>query len=233
MSTEVIAACAERGIYIRQAYGVTEAGGAISFPSEQDLFDYPNTCGTGGILAEFKTARPDGSTCATGETGQILIRGRFTMREYWRNPEKTAEAFTDDGWLLSGDLGIVDEGGRLHFVDRLSKMIRSGNNDISPNAIEMVLDRMPGITEIAVMAVPDSELGQRAAAVVYPESGAIVEKDVLESARRMLEPSHVPSYVVFSGEPLPRLASGKIDRNGLRKIYSDLGSHQKPILHDE
>jgi fatty-acyl-CoA synthase len=232
LSSEVIATFAGRGIYIRQAYGITEAGGAVSFPSAQDVIEHPGTCGTGGIFAEFKTVRPNGTACEPGETGEVLIRGPFTMREYWRNPEKTAEAFTEDGWLRSGDLGIVDDGGRLRFVDRLSNLIRSGERDISPNAIEMVLDSLPGVTEIAVIAVPDAALGSRAAAIVHSETGGIDKADVLDAARRQLEPGHVPSYVVLGDGPLPRLASGKIDRSGLRKAYADLPAREKPILQD-
>ncbi|MEZ5736776.1 MAG: fatty acid--CoA ligase family protein [Novosphingobium sp.] len=232
LSADVIATFAERGIYIRQAYGITEAGGAISFPSAQEVIDHPGSCGTGGILAEFKTARADGSACPPGETGEILIRGPFTMREYWRNPAKTAEAFTEDGWLISGDLGYVDDEGRLYFVDRLSNLIRSGDCDISPNAIEMVLDRMPGVTEVAAIAVPDAELGHRVAVIVYSETGEIGQAEVLVAARRELEPSHVPSFVVLTDELLPRLASGKLDRSGLRKAYSDLGSNQDASFQD-
>ncbi len=230
LPADIIATFTARGIYIREAYGITEAGGAVSYPSTADIAEHPGTCGVGSIFTELRTVRSDGTRCAPDEIGEILIRGPYVMREYWRNPEKTAAAFSD-GWLRSGDLGSLDESGRIRFTDRISNLIRSGNQKISPNRIEMVLDRIPGVTEIAVIGVPDTGLGQRAAAIIHSETGDVSEAVVLEEARRHLEEDHVPSYIVFSAAHLPRLASGKLDRSSMRQAYADLSCRQKPIVH--
>jgi fatty-acyl-CoA synthase len=222
LSNELIAAFQRRGINIRLAYGLTEAGGTVSFPRLEDIATHPGTSGDGGIFAEVKAVRPNGETCDPGEVGEFMIRGPFNMRQYWNEPNKTAAAFNGD-WLYSGDIGTLDKAGRIRFVDRISNLIKSGNHQISPNKIETALSDISGLSEIAVIAVPDTELGNKVAAIAFSETGVIEKAQILNEARRKLEEIDIPHYVILSQTPLPRLANGKLDRKTLRHMCAGLG----------
>lgn len=221
LSEKLIATYQRYGINVRLAYGLTEAGGTVSFPRLEDVTAHPGTSGDGGVFAEVKAVRRDGGTCNAGEAGELMIRGPFSMRQYWNEPKKTAEVFDGD-WLHSGDIGTLDEGGRIRFLDRISNMIQSGGRQISPNGIEAALADIPGVTEIAVVAVPDAELGNKTAAIIYSDTGEIDEAHVRDEAHVKLDQADMPHYVVLSATPLPRLANGKLDRTTLRRSYAGL-----------
>src|SRR5690606_34620887 len=119
-----------KGVIIRQIYGQTEVGGNATMMPEHLAIEEPEKCGWGGIFIEVRVLRPDGSPCEPGEAGEIVMRSPGMMQGYWRNPEETAKAIRD-GWLWSGDIGVLDERGLLTFVDRLKDLIISGGLNIS------------------------------------------------------------------------------------------------------
>jgi fatty-acyl-CoA synthase len=210
-----------RGVALRHMYGMTEIGGCATVPRPADALAHPELCGDGSIFTELKTVRPDGSDAAPGEEGEIVMRGPAMMVRYWNRPDATAETIVD-GWLHSGDLGVIDEHGYLRYVDRLKDMIISGGFNVSPSEVENVIGAVPGVTEVAVIAVQDEKWGETPAAIVYSERGDVDEDAVLEAARRELAVFKVPRYVVRSATPLPRMGSGKIAKRQLREEYADV-----------
>src|SRR5205823_3909690 len=129
-------------------------GGCVSVPRVPDALAHPELCGDGMVFTELKTVRPDDSPCAAGEAGEIVTRGPSMMARYWNNPAATDEAMRG-GRLHSGDIGVVDERGYLRYVDRLKDIIISGGFNISPSEVEGVISTVAGVTEVAVISVPD------------------------------------------------------------------------------
>ena len=134
MSDQLLNAWNARGVALRHMYGMTEVGGCGTVPRPADALEHPELCGDGSIFTELKTVRPDGSDCDPGEEGEIVIRGPGMMIGYWNRPDATAEAIRD-GWLYSGDLGVIDERGYLRYVDRLKDLIISGGFNVSPSEV--------------------------------------------------------------------------------------------------
>lgn len=208
----------DRGVQLRQIYGQTEIGGSATAMPRAEAAEHPDKCGFGGIFTKIRVVDPELDDCPPDTVGQILLRGPGMMPGYWRNDDATRAALID-GWLHTGDLGKLDENGYLTFVDRLKDMIISGGLNISPAEIEQVINRIPGVDEVAVIAVPDEKFGETPAAVVKKVDG-LTETDIVDFCNRNLADYKVPRYVVFVDEGLPRMPSGKISKRELRDIYS-------------
>jgi fatty-acyl-CoA synthase len=227
VSDELLAAFHRVGVALRHMYGMTEVGGCGTVPRPADALAHPELCGDGSIFTEVRTMRPDGTFCDPGEQGEIVMRGPAMMARYWNNEEATAAAIVD-GWLHSGDIGIIDERGYLRYVDRLKDLIISGGFNVSPSEVEAVIGSVPGVSEVAVIAVQDQQWGETPAAIVYSDSG-FDEQAVRDKAAAELAVFKVPRYVVRSASPLPRMASGKIAKRQLREEYADLPQRQATV----
>jgi len=210
----------EKGVLLRQIYGLTEGGGSITVNPREFALDKPEMCGRGGPFTRFKTVRPDGTTCHPGEEGEILIQGPAVTPGYWNNPEATRAAFVD-GWLRTGDLGVLDEDGLLRMVDRLKDMIISGGINIAPAEIESTIAALDEVEEVAVIPVPDEKFGETPAAVVKLRRPLPVET-IVAHCREHLADYKVPRYVVELETPLPRMASGKIAKRILKERLPDI-----------
>jgi len=208
-----------KGIVIRQIYGQTECGGNATIMPEALAREAPEKCGWGGPFTRLATVRLDGSPCDPGEVGEILIRGPGQMLGYWNNPEATAEAI-QDGWLHTGDLGVLDERGLLTFVDRMKDIIISGGLNISAAEVERAVSDYPGVEEVVVIAAPDPKFAETPMAVLYA-SQAIDVAALIAHCNGRLADYKVPRYVVVEGEPLPRLATGKLSKPAVRAKYKD------------
>jgi fatty-acyl-CoA synthase len=212
----------ERGVLLRQIYGLTEGGGSITVNPRRFALDKPEMCGRGGPFTRFKTVRPDGTVCEPGEEGEICIQGPAVTPGYWNNPEATRDAFVD-GWLRTGDLGVVDENGLLRMVDRLKDMIISGGINIAPAEIENTIAALEEVEEVAVIPVPDEKFGETPAAIVKLRRPTPVEKIVAHCTEHLAD-YKVPRYVVELDKPLPRMASGKIAKRILKELLPDIPS---------
>lgn len=211
-----------KGITIRQIYGQTEIGGNATMMPEHLAMEEPEKCGWGGVFMDLRVVRPDGTDCAPGEPGEILMRSPGMMKEYWRNPEETAKVMRD-GWLHSGDVGALDEQGLLTFIDRMKDLIISGGLNISAAEVERVVCEFDGITEVLVIAAPDPKFGETPFAIYHGPS----EVDVAALIRYCdanLSNYKVPRYVAYSADPLPRLATGKLSKPAVRQRYA--GAHE-------
>jgi len=210
----------EKGVLLRQIYGLTEGGGSITVNPRRFAVERPEMCGRGGPFTRFKTVRPDGSACEPGEEGEILIQGPAVTPGYWNNPEATRDAFVD-GWLRTGDLGVIDEDGLLRMVDRLKDMIISGGINIAPAEIETTIAAIEDVEEVAVIPVPDDKFGETPAAIVKLRRPLPVET-IIAHCREHLADYKVPRYVVELDKPLPRMASGKIAKRILKELLPDI-----------
>lgn len=195
------------------AYGLTEANGMGTMcRAEDDAVTVATTCGR--PFADFEL-RIDGATA--GEAGEVLLRGPNVMLGYLDDPDATAAAIDSDGWLHTGDIGVVDEAGNLRITDRLKDMYICGGFNVYPAEIEQVLARMDGIADAAVIGVPDPRLGEVGRAFVVPRPGSTLdEASVIAYTREHLANFKAPRSVRFV-DALPRNAGGKVVKPQLRE----------------
>ena len=189
------------------AYGQTESSGFITTctPDDDDV-TVATTCGRAF----------DGMEIALSEQGEVLTRGAMVMRGYLDDPAATEATIDADGWLHTGDVGVIDERGNLRITDRLKDMFICGGFNVYPAEVEQTLARLDGVTETAVIGVPDDRLGEVGRAYVTIHDAAhLTENDVLSYARTHLANFKVPRSVVFV-DAFPRNASGKILKRELR-----------------
>ena len=154
------------------------------------------------------------------QEGEIQVRGWSVMRGYYNNPEQTAKAFTADGWLRTGDLGTLTEGGRLRMVGRLKDVFRVGGENVAPAEVEEVLLAHPSVQTAQVVGVPDARLGEVACAYVSLKDGtAATEAELIDWTKQRCANFRVPRYlrVVESFDAIGMTASGKVQKVKLRE----------------
>ena len=206
---------------IHECYGCTEIGIASSLPPEEiDL--KPGSVGSAIRGTEIEVRRTDGSPTEPGEIGDIWVKSPTLFNGHCRNQTATTEAI-DGSWLLTGDMGTMDEDSYLSIMDRRKDMVISGGVNIYPREVEEVLLRHASIAEAAVVGLPDSKWGERLAAVIVLEPGAILgEEDIADHCREFLGGYKVPRYVQFEDE-LPRNPAGKVMKRTIRENLSEVG----------
>ena len=168
---------------------------------------------------QIKIIGDDGKELPPGEVGEIVAKGPRIMKGYWGDEEKTAQAFTPDGWLITNDKGWTDDEGYIFLAGRADDMIIRGGENISPEEVEDVLHSHPKIDEAAVIGVPDPEWGQQPRAVVVLKKGeTATREEIIEYCSPRLAGFKRPRSVVFI-DSLPRNQIGKVLRNKLREQY--------------
>ncbi|MDH5762157.1 MAG: AMP-binding protein [Nitrospinota bacterium] len=210
-------------VTVLEGYGLTETSPVISV----------NTIKEGSVVGSVGPVLPNvqvkivdelGRTAPHGTVGEILVKGSTVMPGYWKLPEETREAFTDDGWLKTGDLGHRDDAGRLYISAGRKKdlIIRAGEN-VAPLAIENVLINHPAILEAAAVGVPHDRLGEQVVAcVVLGEGQIITELELKKYCRAKLPPFSVPDHFKFY-QVLPKNTIGKILKTRLREdVQTDI-----------
>jgi long-chain acyl-CoA synthetase len=149
-----------------------------------------------------------------------MFRGDGVAKGYWRKPRETAEAFTEDGWLHTGDAGYLDEEGFLHFVDRYKDLIIASGYNIAPSEVEGVILQHPAVKEAAVIGVPDEYRGETVKAFVSLKDGykgKVTAEEIIAHCRENLATFKVPRQITFL-EEIPKNAVGKILRRQLREM---------------
>jgi fatty-acyl-CoA synthase len=212
----------ERGVVLRQAYGSTEAGGAWAARDETAVSE-PEKVGRGAMFSEFAIKGENGGFAPAGTPGEILVRSAGLSAGYWNNEAATKDAFRN-GWLHTGDLGVLDERGNLTFIDRLKDIIISGGLNISAMEVESVIAEVDGVREVVVLPAKDDQFGETPLAIVHGEAGRISIPAIIAHCNAELSNYKVPRYVAIEAEPLPRLPSGKISKIPLREKYKDAPS---------
>ncbi len=200
------------------AYGLTESTGVVSMCRPDD--DYPtiaNRCGRAIPDTEVRIVDEQGNALPADTPGEVVVRGYNVMRGYFEDPEQTAEAIVD-GWLHTGDIGVMDERGYLKITDRKKDMFIVGGFNAYPAEIENDLSRHPRIAAAAVVGMPDDRLGEVGCAFVVPRTGEEppAEDEVIAWCREEMANYKVPRRVIVV-DAFPANASGKVLKNELRE----------------
>jgi len=198
-------------------YGMTETNGLATSISGADLLGRGRSCGRPiPPMVDIKVVDPNGREVARGETGEIWIRGAMNFRGYWNKPDATRETLKD-GWVCSGDIGHMDDEDFVFITDRAKDMVIRGGENIGCQEVEAVIYDHPAVSECAVFGVPDERLGEALAAVVMVKPNQrLAPDDVRAHVAGHLARFKVPEHVWVRTEQLPRIASGKIYKRGLR-----------------
>ncbi|MCY3622012.1 MAG: AMP-binding protein [Gammaproteobacteria bacterium] len=206
------------GFRILERYGMSETLMNTSNPLEGE-----RAAGTVGFALPGTAVRvtdDDGYELPRGEVGNIELRGPNVFKGYWQQPEKTAEAFRDDGFFVTGDMGTMDGEGRLTLVGRTKDLVISGGYNVYPKEVEMLLDEIPEVVESAVIGVPHPDFGEAVVAVVVAEDGVDQARIDRFLGTRLARYKH-PKRVLCVDE-LPRNAMGKVQKNVLRETYANV-----------
>jgi acyl-CoA synthetase (AMP-forming)/AMP-acid ligase II len=208
---------------ILTGYGLTEAGTCTGSRPDDDAETIATTAGRAMRGLEIIVAGADGQEIERGATGELLVRGYSVMQGYLDDPEATAAAIDERGFLHTGDLATMDERGYVRIVGRLKDMLIVGGFNVYPAEVENALLANDLIGQVAVIGVPDERMGEVAMAYVVPAAGRPVDPDaIIGWARERLANYKVPRYVVAVAE-LPTNASGKVMKNELRaRALADL-----------
>jgi acyl-CoA synthetase (AMP-forming)/AMP-acid ligase II len=213
--------------HVLTAYGLTEACGPVSVSS---LDNTPAQISTyaGQVLEhlEMKVVDPEsGATLGPEERGEFLVRSSTVMNGYLNDPEHTAEAITPDGWLHTGDIGLLTEDGYVQVTGRLKDMVIVGGLNVYPAEVENTIREHRWVRDVALIGVVDERLGEVGAAFIVPEAGAEFDSDALYAwCRDVLANYKVPRFF-FALEQLPLNSSLKVDKLALRHRARELG-HQ-------
>jgi acyl-CoA synthetase (AMP-forming)/AMP-acid ligase II len=164
----------------------------------------------------------DGRDVATGDVGEIVVRGPQVMAGYWDDEPATTDAMRS-GWFHTGDVGRFDEDGWLYVVDRKKDVIVTGGENVASREVEDVLRSHPDVRDVAVIGVPDARWGENVCAVVVPQPGrSVVAADLVQLVRSRLAGFKTPRHVLFV-DSLPTNASGKVLKAELRRWLADHG----------
>ncbi|QIT45126.1 fatty acid--CoA ligase family protein [Streptomyces antibioticus] len=194
------------------AYGLSEASGIVTMCRRGD--DPTVIASTSGRAIPGVEVQVQASP---GQPGEVLVRGFNVMRGYYEDEAATAEVLTPDGWLRTGDVGVLDEAGNLRITDRIKDMYIVGGFNAYPAEIEQLLGLHPDVRDVAVVGVPDARLGEVGRAYVVRRRGSVLTgDDLIAWARREMANYKVPREVEFVGA-LPRNASGKVVKGELRR----------------
>ncbi len=201
------------GCPISSVYGQTETCGIITYTDlNAPLSDVAETIGKPLPGCEMRVAREDGSVCKPDETGEIQFRGPYVMSGYFNRPDATAGAFTDDGYLRTGDVGFLRDDGNLVFVGRIKEMFKSGGYNVYPLEIEQSIAEHEAVLLAAVLPVPDELYQEVGHAFVMPRPGTCVTEDELcDFLKARIANYKVPKTFTISDE-LALLPNGKVDK---------------------
>jgi long-chain acyl-CoA synthetase len=202
------------GSPVVEGYGLTESSPVLTFnPFERSK---PESIGIPMPSTELRCIDENGNEVPVGTAGEIAARGPQVMKGYWNKPEETAQVLKN-GWLLTGDIGVMDEEGYFRIVDRKKDMILASGFNVYPNELEDCIAKLEGVLEVAVIGVPDGERGEAAKAFVVRKDPALTTDAVRAHCKQHLTGYKVPKLIEFRDD-LPKSPVGKILRKDLRQI---------------
>ncbi len=203
------------GTTLLEGYGLTETS-PVATMNPFNLSGFSGSIGVPIPSTDIAIRDDAGKDLSLGEAGEICIKGPQVMKGYWQRPDETAKQFWPDGYLRTGDIGIMDDKGFIRIVDRKKDMILVSGFNVYPNEIEQVVAMHPGVLECAAIGVEDEHSGEVPKVFVVKKDPNLTEQDVLEHCRRELTGYKRPKYVEFRTE-LPKTNVGKILRRALRE----------------
>ena len=204
---------------ILERYGMTETNMNTSNPYEGAR--KPGTVGLPLPGVEVKIVDDSGAELAVDQIGSIEVRGENVFAGYWQMPEKTAEELRDDGWFLTGDLGVRDSDGYISIVGRSKDLIISGGFNVYPKEVEAVIDDLPGVLESAVIGLPHADFGEAVVAVVVANDPSLTANAISAATSEKLARFKCPKSVLIV-DALPRNTMGKVQKKALREEYENL-----------
>ena len=201
------------GSDIAEGYGLTETSPVATFNPLRAI--QLGSIGKPVGSTEIKVIDENGRSLATGEAGELCIRGPQVMKGYWQQPEETAKVLTADGWFRTGDVAVIQNDGYVRIVDRKKDMINMSGFNVYPNEIEDVIASHPDVLEVAAIGVPDEKSGEAVKVFIVSRSGNLTVKEVREWCKKRLTAYKVPRHFEFRDE-LPKTNVGKVLRRQLR-----------------
>ncbi len=211
-------------------YGLTETNGVGCGNFRENYLAKPNSTGRASPpLVEVAILDAKEQPVPSGERGEVAIRSICNFKEYYNRPEATRDAFTEDRFFLTGDIGYLDEDGYLFIVDRKKDIIIRGGENISCQEVEAAIYENPNVAECAVFGLPDERLGEVPGAVVHVRAGGVLDVEALcEFLTARIAAFKVPRAIWFSDGPLPRLGTEKIDKVSIRTAYRARYAEEAP-----
>lgn len=204
------------GAPLIEGYGLTETS-PIACANPLNILEYTGAIGLPVPSTEASIQDEAGTQLPLGEMGEICIRGPQVMKGYWNKPQETALVITADGWLRTGDIGVMNQDGYIKLVDRKKDVIIVSGFKVFPNEVEDVAALHAGVLEVAAVAEPDARSGSVVKIVVVRKDPSLTSGELLEHCRKHLTAYKVPKSVVFRSEPLPKSNIGKI----LRRVVKE------------
>ena len=205
------------GTTLIEAYGLTETSPAACM-NPMNLEDFNGMIGLPIPSTEVSIQDNEWNHIELGESGEICIRGPQVMQGYWQRPKETANVLSADGWLHTGDIGIMNEEGFVKIVDRKKDMILVSGFNVFPNEIESVISEHPDVLEVGVVGKPDEKSGESVMAVIVKSNPALTEDAIKTYCRENLTAYKIPRTIIFANE-LPKTNVGKILRREIRDKY--------------
>jgi long-chain acyl-CoA synthetase len=199
-------------------WGMTETSSTCSSNSGIDYISRPDSCGPILPICDAKIVDEDDNELPAGgdATGELWVRGPNIVKGYWNKPEATAETFTDDGWLKTGDIARIDDEGFIYIVDRAKDMVIRGGENVYCAEVEAALFEHAAVTDCAVFGIPHDILGEEVAAAVELRPGVDATDDIQVHCKARLASFKVPVKIWFWDTELPRNPAGKIIKRDLR-----------------
>ncbi|MDQ6607018.1 MAG: AMP-binding protein [Actinomycetota bacterium] len=198
---------------VGNGFGLTETSSLTSYLPHEEAVEHADSVGFAMPVVDLALHEPDSET----GVGELLVRGENVVQGYWQKPEASAETFVD-GWLHTGDLARIDDDGLLYIVDRAKDMINRGGENVYSIEVESALAGAPGVSEVAVLPVPDDMMGEKVGAVVVAAGEDELDVEaVLAHARGRIADFKVPQFLAVRAEPLPRNPGGKVLKKQLRE----------------
>ena len=209
------------GEVVGTTYGQTEAPQIVTMMRPSGFKDPRNSGSVGRCtwLSDMAIMSPDGQLLPEGSIGEVVVRGHLVMKGYWRLPEKTAETIVN-GWLHTGDVGLIDDRGYLFLKDRIRDVIITGGFNIYPTDVENALSQHSAVYECAVFGVPDEKWGEAVQAAVQLQPGiTCTEETLMVHVKQLLGSVHTPKKIHFL-EQLPRSSVGKVLKTEIKQVIS-------------
>ncbi|MBS3786767.1 long-chain fatty acid--CoA ligase [Candidatus Bipolaricaulota bacterium] len=208
----------ERGLVFKEGYGLTEVGNNCFSETAAESLQKEGSVGKPVIHENARIADDQGDEVSPGEIGELLLAGPHVFSGYWKKPEETEEAFTDD-WFHTGDLARMDEEGYFYIEGRKKDMIISGGENIYLAEVERVLKEHPDVADAALIGVPDETWGEVGHAIIVPSEGSQVDEEELEEYCENQIASYKVPKSFERAEKLPRNSYGKLERDRVEKKF--------------
>ncbi|MFH1775893.1 MAG: AMP-binding protein, partial [Chloroflexota bacterium] len=207
------------GIAFEENYGLTESSGPCMHLGLENIHKL-GSIGYPRINLDARVVNEKDEDVPVGQVGELILKGQCVMKEYYKNPEATAQALRN-GWLHTGDFVRMDEEGFIYYVDRKKDLIITGGENIFPVDLEAVLIGQPKVKDVGVIGIPDERYGEVVAAIVEPQPDANLTEEEMRAYFEPLLPKYAWPRIVIFGE-VPRNPTGKIEKPKLREKYADL-----------